>query len=94
MNSTGTITYENRHTGEEHTLGVELELESGTDSEAWGSTYVPRPWRSIVGEQWLIDGRPMARWCRDWYLHFHGYWSHQRDELMERARDKALENVG
>jgi hypothetical protein len=95
MSRTAEVTYElefyDTLDGSEHVLKVELEVESGQDSETWGSTYVKRPWRSVVGEQWFLDGRQMARWCIDHYLRWHGYLGNAQRQLMERARDKALE---
>lgn len=83
---------ENSHTGVTHFLKLEATIEHGVDSEAWGSTYVPRPWASIEEELWTWDGEEKA----DWFIEHQLRWLTGEQDVKhykQALRDKALENI-
>lgn len=77
---------------EEHQLTVEMELEKGTDMEAYGSTYVPREWCNVLGETWSLDGRQLASWALDWHLRVMGFTPKAIETMKEYARDKRADD--
>lgn len=75
---------------EPHTIKVEMDLEAGTDYEAYGSTYVPRHWCECTGETWFLDDRRVAVWALTWHLRMMGFTQAQVKTMQDKARDAGV----
>jgi len=75
---------------EPHTLKVVMELEEGTDYEAYGSTYVPRHWCECSGETWFLDDLEVADWAFQHHLRVMGFTQEQVNKMKEKARDTGV----
>lgn len=75
---------------EPHSLKVEMDLMSGTDYEAYGSTYAARHWCECEGETWFLDGRQLADWALVWHLRAMGFTQDQVLKMKDKARDAGV----